>query len=249
MIKRQRWADVHRHLGRLFPEGESTTAQEVLERLRSPRRALRKIETWMTLHVELLFFFRQGRALVRGRVSAPFLLSAKKARQRMKTKENRWGRVHQELRQMFCRTPPHTAPAVLRRIHRYKTWELHRGSWDPLMVSRLLEQGRVHRELATLWTLFSDCHQSMNHKNVLDPSHPGDGRIRPVPVRDALVGLLPSTHPRDMYDTILLTHGGVEVSSLSSHVGQRIVGSHREREDRFRSMARSVSRRGRVCPT
>ena len=54
---------------------------------------------------------------VRGRVSAPFLLSAKKARQRMKTKENRWGRVHQELRQMFCRTPPHTAPAMLRRIH------------------------------------------------------------------------------------------------------------------------------------
>ena len=37
MIKRQRWADVHRHLGRLFPEGDSTTAQEVLERLRSPR--------------------------------------------------------------------------------------------------------------------------------------------------------------------------------------------------------------------
>ena len=155
MIKRQRWADVHRHLGRLFPEGESTTAQEVLERLRSRRRALRKIETWMTLHVELLFFFREGRALVRGRVSAPFLLSAKKARQRMKTKENRWGRVHQELRQM------------LRRVHRYKTRELHRGSWDPLMTSRLLEQGRVHRELATLSTFFSDCHQLMNHKNVL----------------------------------------------------------------------------------
>ena len=167
MIKRQRWADVHRHLGRLFPERESTTVQEVLGRLRSRRRALRKIETWMTLHVELLFFFRQGQALVRGQVSAPFLLSAKKARQRMKTKENRWGRVHQELRQMFCRTPPHTAPAVLRRIHLYKTWELHRGSWDPLMTSRLLEQGRVHRELATLSTLFSDCHQSMNPKNVL----------------------------------------------------------------------------------
>ena len=134
MIKRQRWADVHRHLRRLFPEGESTTPQEVLERLRSRRGALRKIETWMTLHMELLFFFRQGRALVRGQVSAPFLLSAKKARQRMKTKENRWGRTHQELRQIFCRTPPHTAPAVLRRIHHYKTWELHRGSWDPLMV-------------------------------------------------------------------------------------------------------------------
>ena len=82
-------------------------------------------------------------------------------------KENRWGRVHQELRQMFCRTPPHTAPAVLRRIHRYKTWELHCGSWDPMMTSRLLEQGRVHRELATLSTFFSDCHQSMDHKNVL----------------------------------------------------------------------------------
>ena len=167
MIKRQRWADVHRHLRRLFPEGESATAREVLARIRSRRRALRKIETWMTLHVELLFFFRQGRALVRGRVSAPFLLSVKKARQRMKTKENRWGRVHQELRQMFCRTPPHTAPAVLRRIHSYKTWELRRGSWDPLMTSRLLEQGRVHRELATLSTFFSNCHQSMDHKNVL----------------------------------------------------------------------------------
>ena len=82
-----------------------------------------------------------------------------------------------------------------------------------------------------------------------DPSHPRDGRIRPVPVRDALVGLLPSTHPRDLYDTILLSHGGVEVSSLSSHVGQRIMRSHREREDRYQSMARSVSRRGRVCPT
>ena len=134
MIKRQCWADVHRHLRRLFPEGESITPQGVLWRLRSLRRALRKIETWMTVHVELLFFFRQGRALVRGWVSALLLLSAKKARQRMKTKENRWGRVHQELRQMFCRTPPHTALAVLRRIHRYKTWELHRGSWDPLMT-------------------------------------------------------------------------------------------------------------------
>ena len=75
----------------------------------------------MTLHVELLFFFRHGRALFRARVSAHFLLSAKKARQRMKTKENGWGRVHQELRQVFCRTPPHKALAVLRWIHRYKT--------------------------------------------------------------------------------------------------------------------------------
>ena len=56
---------------------------------------------------------------------------------------------------------------MLRRIHRYKTWELHRGSWDPLMTSRLLEQGRLHRELATLSTFFSECHQSMDHKNVL----------------------------------------------------------------------------------
>ena len=139
MIKRQRWADVHCHMGRLFPEREPTTPQDVLGRLRSRRRALRKMETWMTLHVELLFFFRHGRALVRAWVSAPFLLSPKKARQRMKTKDNRWGCVHQELRQMFCRTPPHTVPAVLRRIHRYKTWEMHRGNWDPLMKSRLLE--------------------------------------------------------------------------------------------------------------
>ena len=95
-------------------------------------------------------FFRHGRALVRARVSASFLLSAKKARQRMKTKDNRWGRVHQELRQLFCRTPPHTPLAVIRRIQRYKAWEVHRSSWDPLMTSRLLEQGRVHRELATL---------------------------------------------------------------------------------------------------
>ena len=105
MIKRQQWADVHRHMGRLSPEGESTTPQEVLGHLRSRRRPLRKIETWMTLHVELLFFFRQGRALGRGRVSAPFLLSAKKARQRMKTNENRWGRVHQEQTVVLPNTP------------------------------------------------------------------------------------------------------------------------------------------------
>ena len=37
----------------------------------------------------------------------------------------------------------------------------------PLMTSRLLEQGRVHRELVTLSTFLSDCHQSMDHKNVL----------------------------------------------------------------------------------
>lgn len=43
---------------------------------------------------------------------------------------------------------------------------LGRGSWDPLMTSRLLEQGRVHRELATLKTFFSG-HQSMDHKNAL----------------------------------------------------------------------------------
>ena len=167
MIKRQRWADVHRHMGRLFPEGESTIPQDVLGRLTSRRRALRKIETRVTLHVEFLFFYRHCRALVRARVSAPFLLSAKKVRQRMKTQENRWGRVHQELRHMFCRTPPHTGPAVLRRIHRYKTSEVHRGSWDLLVTSRLLEQGRVHRELVTLSTFSSDRHHSMDHKNVL----------------------------------------------------------------------------------
>ena len=44
MIKRQHWADVHRHQRRLFPEGESTTPQEVLARLRSRRRTLRTIE-------------------------------------------------------------------------------------------------------------------------------------------------------------------------------------------------------------
>ena len=67
-----------------------------------------------------------------------------------------------------------------------------------------------------------------------DSSHPRDGRTRPVSIRDALVGLLPSTHPRDLYDTILLSHGGVEVSSLSSYVGERVVGSHQEREHRYR---------------
>ena len=42
----------------------------------------------------------------------------------------------------------------------------------------------------------------------------------------------------------------VEVSSLSSHVGQWIVGSYREREDRSQSMAaRYVPKFGRVCPT
>ena len=66
-----------------------------------------------------------------------------------------------------------------------------------------------------------------------DPSYPRDGRTGPVSVWDALVGLLPSTHPRDLHDTILLSHGGVEVSSLSSYVGERVVGSHREREDRY----------------
>ena len=90
----------------------------------------------------------------------------------------------------------------------------------------------------------------MLHLGDDDPSHPRDGRIRAVPVQDALVGLLPSTHPRDLYDTILLSHGGVEVSSLSSHVGQWIVGSRREREDQSQSMAaRYVPKFGRVCPT
>ena len=56
MIKRQRWADVHRHQRRLFLERESTTPQEVLARIKSRGRALRKIETRMTVHVELLFF-------------------------------------------------------------------------------------------------------------------------------------------------------------------------------------------------
>ena len=55
-IRRLRWAGVHSELARVFPLGESTTPQEVLGRLSSRRRALRKIETWMTLHVELLFF-------------------------------------------------------------------------------------------------------------------------------------------------------------------------------------------------
>ena len=42
----------------------------------------------------------------------------------------------------------------------------------------------------------------------------------------------------------------MEVSSLSSHVSQWIVGSHREREDRSQSMAaRYVPKFGRVCPT
>ena len=63
-VKRQRWAGVHSEMAREFPVGESTTPQEVLMRLKSRRRALRNIETWMTLHVELLFFFRHGRALV-----------------------------------------------------------------------------------------------------------------------------------------------------------------------------------------
>ena len=71
---------------------------------------------------------------------------------------------------------------------------------------------------------------------------------RPVSVRDALVGLLPSTHPRHLYDAILLSHGGVEVSSLSSYVGQRVVGSHQEREERYQSMSCVVPRCGRVCP-
>ena len=56
-----------------------------------------------------------------------------------------------------------------------------------------------------------------------DPSHPRDGRTRQVSGQDALVGLLPSTHPRDLSDTIVLPHGGVEVSSLSSYVGQLVV--------------------------
>lgn len=81
-------------------------------------------------------------------------------------KENQWGRVHQELRQLFCRTRPHTGLAVVRRIKRYKAWEIHRGSWDPLMTSLLLEQGRVQRELTALGTFFSD-HQWMDHKNAL----------------------------------------------------------------------------------
>ena len=221
-------------MGRLFPEGEPTTPQDVLGRLRSRRRALRKMETRMTLHVEFLFFFPHGRARVRAQVSAPFLLSAKKARQKMKTKENRWSRVHQELRQMFCWTPPHTAPAVLRRIHQYKTWELHRGSWDPLMTSCLLEHGRVHQELATLLAFFlgllpvdgsQECPKMVIGQGVtssltdlvdeamciiylhgpedeasVNEDMPSAVRwilettTRPVSIRDALVGLLPSTY-------------------------------------------------------
>ena len=77
MIERQRWANVHRDMGRLFPEEESTPPQEVLGRLTGRRRAQLKMETWMTVQVELLFFFRHGRAIVRDRVSAPFLLSTK----------------------------------------------------------------------------------------------------------------------------------------------------------------------------
>ena len=81
-----------------------------------------------------------------------------------------------------------------------------------------------------------------------DSSHPRDGRTRPVSVQDALVGFLPSTHPRDLFDTTLLSHGVMEVSSLSSYLGERVVGSHREREDRYQSMARVVPRCGRIYP-
>ena len=45
MIKRQRWANVHRYVARVFPVGESTTPQDVVGHLSSRRHALRKMET------------------------------------------------------------------------------------------------------------------------------------------------------------------------------------------------------------
>ena len=47
---------------------------------------------------------------------------------------------------------PHTPLAVLCQIQRYKAWKVHCGSWDPLLTSRLLEQGQVHQEMAMLGT-------------------------------------------------------------------------------------------------
>ena len=79
-------------------------------------------------------------------------------------------------------------------------------------------------------------------------SNQQDGRIRKVSVRDALVGLLSSTRPRDMSDASVLSHRGVEVSSLPSNVGEPFVGSQRENVDRSKCMARLVPRRVRVCP-
>ena len=281
MIKRQQWADVHRHMGRLSPEGESTTPQEVLGHLRSRRRALRKIETWMTLHVELLFFFRQDRALGRGRVSAPFLLSAKKARQRMKTNENRWGRVHQEQTVVLPNTPAHgpgrvttdpslqdlgTASRQLGSVE-YVTFAgagaCASGTSDALDVflglspidgsqecpKMVIGQGATSSRTDLVdEAMCIVCLHGAKHEASVNEDMPS-GRTCREPVRDALVGLLPSTHSRDLYDTILLLHGGVEVSSLSSYVGQWVVGSYREREDRYQSMARVVPRCGRVCPT
>ena len=273
-------------MGRLFPEGEPTTPQDVLGRLRSRRRALRKMETRMTLHVEFLFFFPHGRARVRAQVSAPFLLSSKKARQKMKTKENRWSHAHQELRQMFCWTPPHTAPAVLRPIHQYKTWELRQlgspddvtltgagacasGTGDALDVfvgllpvdgSQECPKMVIGQGVTSSLTDLVDeamciiCLHGPEDEASVNEDMPSAVRwilettTRPVSVQDALVGLLPSTHPRHLYDAILLSHGGVEVSSLSSYVGERVVGSHQEREERYQSMACVVPRCGRVCP-
>ena len=207
----------------------------------------------MTVHMELLYFFCHGRATVRARDSANFSLAAKKARQRLMVKENWWGRVHKELRQMFCWMPPHMALALLQQMKRYKTWEVHRGSWDSLMTSRLLEHGQVHQKQATFRTIFSDHHQSTDYKRVLKwlwrgvrrgqsdgkqrhaecrpldlgddaPSHQRDGWILELSFGDALVGSLSSTRPCDLSDVSVLSHGGVEVSPLPSYVGTRFWG-------------------------
>lgn len=71
-----------------FPEEESTTLQEALWCLESRRRVQQKVAPWMTEHVELLFFIRYGYTTVRARDFIGFSLSAKKARQRMRMKEN-----------------------------------------------------------------------------------------------------------------------------------------------------------------
>ena len=63
MIKRQRWADVHRHLRRLFPEGESTSPQEVLARLRSlleQGRVHRELVTLSTFFVTTRWITRMS---------------------------------------------------------------------------------------------------------------------------------------------------------------------------------------------
>ena len=110
---------------RFFPEEESTTPKEVLWRPESRRRAQRKVATWMS-HPPC-----PG-------LRQPPIICAESVSEDEGEVESIGPRAPGTETDVLSDTGPQ-ALAVLRRIKRYKTWEAHRGSWGPLMTSRLLE--------------------------------------------------------------------------------------------------------------